>query len=606
AFTIMLTTFLAGLALGASIMSGLADRIGERRGLDGVAAILAATGLLAFGTLAFLHKLPYAFSLAFQKIHHSGGTSAQDSWLLFGLQFLLAAVVMLPPTLFLGGMFPLVVKICGDALKVVGRTVGTAYAANTAGTILGSALGGFLLIPLMGIQGSIVFAIVADILLALLLVATAPGGPSRVRGLVSALLLVAAAGCWALQPQWNTLLMNSGVYKYAADMTKSDLTPGGFYDFTEGAFDLVYYKEGVTATVMVASEKRTKDIWLSVNGKIDASSYGDLQTQLLSGHIPLIFADDRSDVVVIGYASGITVGATTTHPVKSVTAVEIEPAVIEASKQFTAHNHDPLHNPKVKVVEADGRNFLLLTDRKYDAIISEPSNPWMTVASNLFTREFFQIGKDRLRPGGVFCQWLQLYGMQTSDLKALARTFASVFPNVAVFNTIRDSDLLLIGSEKPLDFKLDDIADRMSDLDVAVDLGRVHVVNPYDLLTYFIMGTAELRAFAGDGPLNTDDNALIEFHAPRSLHAETRGPNLLEIRKHVVDPLKYLQPRPSDPAKLADEYQKLSVAYYKRGMNHHALGALETALSLDKTDERVEMKQQLLDEIAEREKGDKS
>jgi spermidine synthase len=578
-------------------MSGLADRIGRKRGMEGIAVILTATGLTAFATLALFHKLPYAFSVAFQKIH-AAGTKGDDPLFLFSLEFLMAALVMLPPTLFLGGMFPLVVKICSQGLKQVGRIVGTAYAANTAGTIFGSALGGFLVIPFFGIQGAVIFAVITNFLLAAVLVMKSGGLQARTRVLVVLMLAVVGLGCWSLQPRWNTLLMNSGVYKYAADMT--DLSKEGFYEFTEGAFDLVFYEEGVTATVMVAAEKDTNDIWLSVNGKIDASSHGDLQTQLLSGHIPLLFADERKDVVVIGYASGITVGAATVHPIDSLTAVEIEPAVIEASKLFTEHNHDPLSNEKVNVVLGDGRNFLLVTDRKFDVIISEPSNPWMTVASNLFTREFFDVGRRRLKAGGVFCQWLQLYGMQPDDLKALARTFADVFPHVVVFNTIRDSDLLLLGSERPFDFLLDELADRMSDLDVAMDLRRVRVRNPYDLLSYFIMSTKELTEFAGEGPLNTDDNALIEFHAPRSMHAETREPNLRLLLRHTAEPIPYISPQPSDPQVRADHYQRVSEAYFSRGMLEQARAAVETALSLHETEERLALKKRIIDWAEER------
>jgi len=603
AFTIMLTTFLVGLAVGASLMSRIADRVGSRRGSDGIAAILAAAGLSAFATLALFHELPYAFARAFQAIYAAQGESPEGHMLLVALQFFLAGVVMLPTTLFLGGIFPLVVRICGDHLRQVGHTVGTAYASNTVGTIFGSALGGFLVIPLLGIQGSIIFAVITNMLLGALLVVFGQERRTRPRVLTAILLAVAAAGCWLVQPQWNTLLMNSGLYKYAADMTDVDFTEQGFYKFTEGDFDLVFYREGVTATVMVASQKDTGDLWLSVNGKIDASSMGDLQTQLLSSHVPLILAERRDDVAVIGYASGITVGGATLHPVRSVVAVEIEPAVIDASREFIEHNHDPLGNPEVEVVEGDGRNYLLVEERTFDVIISEPSNPWMTVASNLFTKEFFEIGRRRLNSGGIFCQWLQLYGMQLDDLRALARTFAEVFPNVAVFNTIRDSDLLLLGSDRPIRFPIAQIEDRMSDLDVALDLGRIGVHNPWDFLSYFIMNTEEFRAFAGEGPLNTDDNALIEFHAPRSMHAETRRTNLAAIREHVVGPLTYIEPRPGDPSALADAYQKMAVAYLRRGMHRQARETVESALAIQETEERLALRRQILERAEERQRG---
>ncbi len=603
AFTIMLTTFLVGLAVGASLMSRFADRTGSRLGADGIAILLASAGLSAFATLFLFHELPYAFASAFRSIHEDRGDSPAGHLMLFALQFVLSGAVMLPPTLFLGGIFPLAVRICGDHLRQVGRTVGTAYASNTLGTIFGSALGGFLVVPLFGIQGSILFAITVNMLLGAVLVVLACERRTRARVLAGVLLVVAAAGCWPAQPKWNTLLMNSGLYKYAADMTDEDLTESGFYSFTEGDFDLVFYREGVTATVMVAAQKGSGDLWLSVNGKIDASSVGDLQTQLLSGHVPLILSEERDDVAVIGYASGITVGSATLHPVRSVTAVEIEPAVIDASREFTAHNHDPLGNPDVQIVEGDGRNFLLVEERTFDVIISEPSNPWMTVASNLFTREFFEIGRSRLNPGGVFCQWLQLYGMQLEDLRALARTFAEVFPHVVVFNTIRDSDLLLLGANRPIRFRIDLIEDRMSDLDVALDLGRIGVRSPWDFLSYFIMSTEQFRAFAGEGPLNTDDNALIEFHAPRSMHAETRRTNLKALREHVADPLHYLEPRPGDPSSLADANQKMAVAYFRRGMHQEARESVERALAIQETEERHAHHRRLLERAGARDRG---
>jgi len=584
AFTVMLTTFLIGLAAGASLMSRFADRLALRWGSTAVAALMAGTGTAAFGTLLLFHRLPYFFSLAFHWIH-SNASPAREQLLLFSLEFFLAAAVMLPPTFLLGGMFPLIVRLCGDALPLVGRSVGTAYASNTAGTILGSALGGFAVVPFAGIQGSILIAIVMNLLLAALLVATQRAHPLRLRFPAAALCVLAGVGLWMHQPKWNALLMNSGVYQYAADMEESDLTAAGFYQYTQGDFDLHFYKEGVTATVMVAGERSTRDIWLSVNGKIDASSYGDLQTQILSGHLPVLFADDPRDVVVIGYASGITVGAVTQHEIRSLTAVEIEPAILEASREFKEHNHDPLSDPRVKVVTADGRNFLLVTPDRYDVIISEPSNPWMTVASNLFTREFFEVGRERLNPGGVFAQWLQLYGMQPVDLKALARTFASVFPNVLVFNTIPEADLVLLGSERPLRFDSETLGRRMSALDIAVDLGRVRVFGVPDLMSYFLMGTRELRAFAGEGPLNTDDNALIEFHAPRSLHFETRDENRKALIAHAADPLDYVVHPPSSPEEKAIYFGHLAESFLRRGMVVSAGQVIEKALALHDTEE---------------------
>jgi spermidine synthase len=588
AFTIMLTTFLVGLAAGASIMSGLADRIGRKRGMEGIASLLALTGVTAFITLTFLHMLPYWFSLAFLVID-AGNPTGENQGLLFGLQFLLAGAVMLPPTLFLGGMFPLVVRICGGALKQVGRTVGTAYAANTVGTIFGSALGGFLVIPFLGIQGSIMAAIVLDLLLAaLVLIFPGEEEGDRPRGrLVGAALCGAGALVfWILQPSWDVLLMNSGTYLSAKKMDGSHLTRETFDRYTRKRDELVFYKEGVTATVMVAKEPNG-NLYLSMNGKVDASTQGDLATQLLSAHVPMLLATDIDDVLVIGYASGMTVGAATLYPIDSLTAVEIEPAVIEASKLFTEHNHEPLSNPRVDVVTGDGRNFLLVTDRKFDVIISEPSNPWMTVASNLFTREFFQLGKSRLKPGGVFCGWVQLYGLPPDLLRTMVRTFSGVFPHLSVYMPIPFADLILLGSDEPLDPDLGKLEGQMAGTAIGADLASMGVRSAADLLTYHLFGEAEARSFAGRGDLNTDDNALIEFNAPLALHARTGMLNARALVPHFSDPLAGALGLPADPEGLAAVYHDLGEAFFRREVAGRAVSSLNAAQELHPTEARA-------------------
>ncbi|HET6372234.1 MAG TPA: fused MFS/spermidine synthase, partial [Candidatus Polarisedimenticolia bacterium] len=318
-------------------------------------------------------------------------------------------------------------------------------------------------------------------------------------------------------------------------------------------------------SVMIVHEKSTNSILLAVNGKIDASSSGDLPTQLLSGHLPMLLAPRADNALVIGFASGITVGAVMQHPIEGMTAVEIEEAILEASRYFDPYNHRPLESPKVHVVRNDGRNFLLVTDEHYDVLISEPSNPWMTVAANLFTKEFFEMGRNRLNKGGVFAQWVQLYGMSPEDLKVLVRTFHSVFPHVMVFNTIEDADLILVGTEAPLTFDLNQIGERMTELSVQVDLRRIGVTTPQDLLTYFVFGDMEIDEFAGDGPLNTDDNALIEFHAPKSLHYETRAVNTMEVRRVTVDPTRYVTGLANDQERQAHALA-LTKAFMRRRM----------------------------------------
>lgn len=588
AFTIMLTTFLIGLAAGAAVVARLADRLRGRFAIEGMIALLTGTAVAAFGTLLLFPELPYQFARIYHDIRGS------TSWI-FALQFGMAFCVMLPPTLLLGGIFPLAIRCCAPHLEGLGRSVGVVYSSNTVGTILGSFISGFFLIPVLGIQNSLLAAIVVDLALAAVLVAGATGALREITGwsigrrlAATGLLAALAAGLCVGAPAWNTLVMNSGVYQYADDMEEADLTREGFDRFMIEDVDLKFYKEGMTTSVMVVQEKSTGVYLLAVNGKIDASSEGDLPTQILSGHIPLLLAANPRDVLVIGFASGITVGAAAQHPVDSITAVEIEPAILEASRFFDPFNHRPLEDPRVRAVRNDGRNFLLVNEQPYDVIISEPSNPWMTVAANLFTREFFELGRARLKPGGVFGQWLQLYGMSPADLQSLANTFRSVFPNVLVFNTIEDADIFLVGSEEPLTIDMEALERRMSELSVRVDLMRLRVESPQDLISYLVFGTDEIDRFTQGAGLNTDDNALIEFRAPKSLHFETRGANMAEVRRVRVDPTRYVTGL-SEPDKLRAHHLALADAYRRRADFARAREILSSSPELAGSADGVEL-----------------
>ena len=195
----------------------------------------------------------------------------------------------------------------------------------------------------------------------------------------------------------------------------------------------------------VHRSKSSENIYLKVNGKVEASTVGDMPTQVLLGQIPMLLSGSREDVLVIGLGSGITVGSVSTHPARRITVAELEPAVVEASRLFAHVNFHVLKDPRVQVITYDARNYLLVTPAKYDVIISEPSNPWMAGVSNLFTREFFLLGSRRLKPAGIFCQWLQLYKISPENLKSILATFHQVYPNLLVFE-VENYDLIILGS----------------------------------------------------------------------------------------------------------------------------------------------------------------
>jgi spermidine synthase len=188
----------------------------------------------------------------------------------------------------------------------------------------------------------------------------------------------------------------------------------------------------------------------------------------------------------------------------------------------------------------DARNFLLVTPEKFDVIISEPSNPWMAGVSNLFTREFFNMGSQRLNPGGVFCQWLQLYKISPDNLRSILRTFHDIFPHLLVFES-SEYDLLILGSFDPLSIDLRRLEGRLSQPRVKEDLKRIKVGSVRDILSHFVFGTREVPAYVKNALINTDDNALLEFSAPRTLYIDTSEANFQELARYSRGAAPYLR-----------------------------------------------------------------
>ncbi|MFQ5720134.1 MAG: fused MFS/spermidine synthase [Acidobacteriota bacterium] len=569
AFALMLAVFLTGLATGAAVVSRVVDRPGRRPEWL-LAGLLTGAGLAAIGSLCIFGLLPGAFARLFQL---TGGSR----WVLPVAGFALCATVMAPATLFLGGIFPVVIRLTIASGRQVGAKVGRAYAANTVGTIVGAFVGGFIAVPWFGLERTILLAGAIEIGVGAMLALVLGTGSGRARLLAVAAVMAVAVTLAAGRPPWNALLMNSGMYLYAAELP-AGFDARTFRDYTQTAYRELFYREGAIATVLVGEERANGNRFLSVNGKVDASTGADMQTQVLSGQLPLLLHPAPRDVLVVGLASGVTAGSVATHPVKQIDIMEIEAAVIEASRLFDAVNNRPLDDPRVHVLVGDGRNSLLFTDRRYDVIISEPSNPWLSGAANLFTREYFDIVARRLAPGGIACQWIQAYSMGLDDLRSLLASFHDVFPHLLVFD-LDATDLLILGSSSPLALDRTGLRERMHDLDVALDLARVGIRAPADLLAWFAFGEGEASSFAAGAGLNTDDNARIEFSAPWSLYDQTRERNRTALSAATVDVESYLaHPPPAGSSGRFDLNMALATALYRRGATRRAARRVEEAL----------------------------
>jgi spermidine synthase len=345
--------------------------------------------------------------------------------------------------------------------------------------------------------------------------------------------------------------------------------------------------------------RTTQSLSLLVNGKPDASvppgliepvgpgrpvPLGDLPTQVLLAELPMLLAPKADDVLVVGLGSGVTLGSTLRHDVRRVDCLELEPAVVRGSRFFEAHSGSPLRDPRVRLLVNDARNDLLVRDATYDIIISEPSNPWIPGAASLFTRDFFRIARARLRPDGIFCQWIQLYELWPRDFQAILRGFLEVFPAAQIYRV--GPDAIVLGSASAAPISLEHIRARVSDR-VRADLDRIGVHGPEDLLAHFWIGGEALRRAVPPGPINTDDNMRIEFAAP--LRMLSRDPQRLEQQKaelaamfrgHETGLGEEMLPLRGDAAQQSDFLGRLAEAALLRGFPEEALRAVDRSLSL--------------------------
>ncbi|MHC4601652.1 MAG: spermidine synthase, partial [Planctomycetota bacterium] len=535
AYSVILTTFLAGLALGAHITSRLLPRLRHPTGAfawtgAGI-GIFTLTGLLLIPLLFFLYvKLFGAERMSF----------------LFFVNFLLAFIIILPPTVGMGALFPLGIAAYGRRVRLLGRKVGEAYAVNTGGAILGGFVAGFVLLPLCGMQTSIraaagAYAVVAALPL---LLGVRPLRRSHALNLgLAAVVLVSAV---FLPAGASPHLLSSGVFRYAQRYNLG-ITYRQFQEqHSDARFRVVHFEEGVTTTVSVLRYPATTAV--SVNGKVDGSSVSDMPTQTLSAHFPMLFVPHPRDVMVIGYGTGVTVGVTGLYPDVLITCVELEPAIIRAGRHFRHVNYDTerlREEGKLRILENDGRNILLVSPQTYDVIISEPSNPWITGASKLFTQDYFRLIREHLNPGGVFAQWVQIYGMDARNVRCLVKTFQSVFPDVMIFSTIYCSDLILIGRrDAPLELSLEKVEALFTRREIARDLERLGVRTPVDLLVHLLQGPDGVRRYVNADPslpLNTDDNAYIEFHAPRTMYLSEGVAVMESLSEFTESPLRIIR-----------------------------------------------------------------
>jgi len=507
AFSMILGSFLAGIAIGSWILS----RWIKETSLSPptFAWLLVGIGGLSSLFVPLVSRLPAIMLKAFQWFPGSFAG-------IFLFQILLVNVIVLPVTLLMGASMPVVISLVKGPRQGVADCVGTAYFFNTTGAIFGSFLTGFVFIPAWGSFLSLKMAISADLMMgAGLLLYARRGKAGKVLYYVPLLLLLFQIPLARQTWPRGALDVCASIYGPQLVRKKGNWLIG----------DQLFHSEGVNATVSV--RQVYGEMSLQINGKTDASNGQDMATQILLGLLPHLAGPEKEKALVIGLGSGVTARVLAeTNPKRQVWAAEIEPAVVEASRLFSRENHRLHEKKNVRFVMNDARNFLLNSGERFGLITSEPSNPWLMGISNLFTREFYRLVRKNLEPDGVFVQWFHLYGMSLQNYKMVLKTLAGVFPSIQLWES-GVGDMLFVCSNRTIHWDFSPLNRmRRDDPKAWAELQKVlFIKGPRDLWAYFSGAFAAKSLDFPGTPVNSDQLPILEFKAPLDLYHDTLPAN---------------------------------------------------------------------------------
>lgn len=496
AFSVILLVFLSGIALGSACYGFfLRNRSPQWHHVGLLSAGVGLSGALAIPVLG---QLPLLFVHFFPLVKAS-------YWRVLLLDSCLCFVVLIVPTVLMGLAFPLVTQLYHHQSRQLGRSVGNIYSANTLGCIVGSFLTGFVLIPQIGVQTTLEAAACGSLFLgALYLSQDARTSWRRVGGIC----LLLGLSVFTL-PAWDPSVTTAGVATHGAMLRgeHAKLLP----------HRPLYYRDGLSGTVSVLLWD-VGGLTLRVNGKPEASyAIPDRINQTVLGLLPYFYVEHPKRVGVIGLGSGLTLAAMAHCPeVEIAECAELEPYVIDAERFWRPYNDNICSDPRIRSRYADGRTMIMGASQKYDTLVSVPSNPWVAGVGNLYTQDFYASVRSKLNEGGVFVQWVNLYSLSSSDLQTVIRTFASVFPEAQLWAL--GGDLALVGTTRPASLDL---------------LHRYYQASPYLQFEMEELGFGGVDQLAGGylcplqyalkdvppGPLNTDDNPLLEYSAPLSMYS---------------------------------------------------------------------------------------
>jgi spermidine synthase len=511
-FPTILCIYLLGLGLGGLIYSFLAGRIhSSTRALAVIELLLAISVLATFVTGACWFA--------------SGPPRPLD---LNGIALITVSV----PTILMGMAFPLLCSLHGRRVQELGRRVGMLFAVNTAGTVLGSLLPIFVLVPLLGIQKSLLFA-------------------SLLYGGAGLVLLAQGSRANRRAMVWGSAVYAGAVLLFLT-IVPSNLCQRVFLATSFNLArhtDILFYREGRTGTAVLTSNRVDHCKAVYINGIAEVPLlYADQLCFKMLGDLGPLLHPHPDDVLMICFGGGIAAGATTCLPdVKSLTVVDLESSVVEGAGLLATENNGLLQNPKLHVVIDDGRNYIMTAHRRWPVIITDSTHPKTADSWVLYTQEFYRQVRDHLTDDGVFVQWVPRHGLSIAEYKTILRTFQSVFPHASLWVNEGMEEQgqfvtysLLVATPKPLAINVSELRDRLDVGPVHSDLEPYGLHTPAGFLDAYLCAEDTLQHWVGGGPVNTDDLPVTYYTTRYSKSGETSLPGFF------VEPMEDIWPRLMD------------------------------------------------------------
>ncbi len=506
----VLSISIIGLAVGTALFQKFGTHGSNHKTV--LAILCGSIAASLYLDLWLIQLMPWWFNLNHEILAKS------NSYLAYLLERIsVISAVVLFPSVLCGGVFPISLHALANS-ELKENALGSLYTFSAVGSMLGALSAGFLFIPTLGrvftsgMESTICLLIIFEVALSMLLIYTS----SLRRLLISVPLMFVLA--LLVRPAWNKSLMSSGI-PFLSLPTKASNTKAIFDRVLSDSANnkLLFYREGLNTTVTVSSNESQNIVYLKNDGKVEAAlplnphrsaDTSDLTTQFMLGKIPVsIYPASTKNVFVVGLGSGATCGgALDASSVEKLKIAEVEPTIFEVQHFFEPSNGSPLRKEwlqsgKVVPYCGDARVYFDFSNEKFDAIISQPAEPWISGSADLYTLEFWQLAKSKLSEKGCFCQWIQLYAIDPEFLAVLCRTFQSVFPNSYAIHYPRAGEIILLGTIEPLDTG---VLNSLSNLIATPDSLRK---------TCLQLGTKY-----GNFRLNTDDNLLTEYSLPQRLY----------------------------------------------------------------------------------------